>query len=885
MGSFDFEGRRIQIERGDTVASALYRAGVRTFTRSLKYHRRRGLYCLTGDCPNCILNVDGEPGIRACTADAGDGQRVRRESGWPSAEMDLLAVADHAHALMPVGFYYKTFVRPRFAWPIAERLIRRATGVGRLPVGRPPALAATTSMRTDVLVIGGGVAGLAAAMEASERGDAVIVCDEGRLGETIPPGPVLDRLRRLAGDLERRSVAILERHTALGIYEGPLVPLVGDGTLLRVDPGRIIVATGAVESHQVFPGNDLPGVWLGRGAVRLAAVHRVRPGSRAVVAAHTAEGVDHMRALADAGVEVVAAVVPDELAGGVPDHVATIIRGGRVTGADGTRHVRAVRVEEGGGRERRIECDALVLSLGFAPRDGLLRMGQDLPVSGAGEVVLPGFSLEEAVRSGRLAGGGSGSDGGPPTPPVASGERDGRPGEMGRAGIVCLCEDVGVADLERAWGEGWRSSEILKRYTTATMGPCQGAMCGRHLARFAGERSDSPPAAARTTARPPVRPVRLEDLAGGVHEVIEKRTSLHQVHVDLDAHLDWSGSWKRPYNYGDPADEYRAVRERVGLMDVGTLGKFLVAGPDASALVDRVYPCRIRDLPPGRSRYMLALDEAGYVMDDGLVCALEGGRYYVTSTSGGAGAMEAWLRNWADLWNLRAHVVDQTAMLGAILVAGPRARELLSRLTADAVDREAFPYMGHREISVAGIDCRALRVGFVGELAFELHHARSHGAALWAALMAAGADLGIRPHGLDALDVLRLEKGHIFLGQDSLPDDHPGKLGLGFAVEMDKPFFIGRLALERMGERPLERKLVGLSFDGRPQRGAPLSVGDRVVGRVTSCAESGVLRRPIGLGWIRAVDGTFPSELRCGAGTARVTPTPFYDPEGDRLRA
>ncbi len=247
--------------------------------------------------------------------------------------------------------------------------------------------------------------------------------------------------------------------------------------------------------------------------------------------------------------------------------------------------------------------------------------------------------------------------------------------------------------------------------------------------------------------------------------------------------------------------------------------------------------------------------------------------------------MEAWLRNWVDLWKLRVHVVDQTAMLGAILVAGPRSRELLSRLTADAVDREAFPYMGHRELLVAGVECRALRVGFVGELAFELHHARSNGAALWNAIMAAGADLGIRPHGLDALDVLRLEKGHIFLGQDTLPDDHPGKLGLGFAVDTDKPFFLGRLALKRMSERPPERKLVGLSFEGRPQRGAPLSVDGRVVGRVTSCAESPVLGGAIGLGWIRAIDGSFPSVLRCGATTAGVAPTPFYDPEGERLRA
>ncbi len=703
MGSIDFEGRKVPFEQGDSLASALYRSGVRTFTRSLKYHRRRGLYCMTGDCPNCLITVDGEPGFRACTTEACEGQKVKRASGRPSADFDLLAVTDRAHKLMPVGFYYKTFIRPRWAWGFAEKIIRRATGIGRLPVGRAPKKKEARHVHPDVLVIGGGAAGLSAAAAAAERGESVVLCDEGHLGEKVAPGATLDRIHSLAANLRDVSNAtILERHAAVGIYEGPLVPLIGDDALVQVHPGRIVVATGAIETHAVFRGNDLPGVWLGRGAARMAGVHGVKPGSLAVVATDTAEGLEHMRTLVGRGVDVAAVVVSEALADSVRDDVPVVVRGGKIVAAEGRKHVQAVVVETG-RNEQRIGCDALVVSLGFSPRDALLRMGTDLPVSGAGDVVAPGCTLEEAVESGTRAGNGETAEPAEP-PPVA----------MGMAGYVCLCEDVGVTDLEQAWREGWQSSEILKRYTTATMGPCQGAMCGRHLAAFVSAHGVAAQAGARTTARPPARTFRLEDLAAGVHEIVEKRTALHDRHISLGAKLDWSGSWKRPFRYGDPAEEYRAVRERVSLMDVGTLGKFLVAGRDATALVDRVFPCKVENLVPGRSRYMLALDEAGYVKDDGLICALEGGRFYITSTSGGADRMEAWLRNWADRWDLHVHLVNQTPMLGAINVAGPRARELLAGLTHDPIDREALPYPGHREITVAGVACRVIRVGFVG---------------------------------------------------------------------------------------------------------------------------------------------------------------------------
>jgi sarcosine oxidase subunit alpha len=594
-----------------------------------------------------------------------------------------------------------------------------------------------------------------------------------------------------------------------------------------------------------------------------------------VVVAATPEGVGHVALLRSAGTDVTVAIVPEELAGQVPDGVE-VLRGGQIVGAHGSRQVAGVTVDVGGAR-RRLDCDVLVASIGYAPRDGLLRMVGDESVVGAGDVVWPGCTVEDAVLSGARAGAGD------PVPARRDAEQS-----LGHGGVVCPCEDVALRDLERAWGEGWRSSEILKRYTTATMGPCQGALCGRHLARFVSDHSGeaaSGEAAARTTSRPPVRPVRLEDLAGGVHEVVEKRTALHARHVASGARIGRSGSWMRPFTYGDLDEEYRAVRERVSLMDVGTLGKFLIGGADAVELVDRVFPCRVRDLVPGRSRYLLALDEAGYVFDDGMLCALPGGRFYLTSTSGGADGMEAWLRNWADRYGLRTHVVNQTAMLGAINVAGPRARELLERLTDHAIGPEAIGYPGHGELVVAGVACRALRVGFVGELSFELHHPRSRGVELWDALLRAGRNLGIRPHGLDALDILRSEKGHVYIGQDTLPDDHPRKLGFGFAVAMDKGPFIGRMALERMDGFPLERKLVGLEFEGTPQRGMPLRAGDRVVGRVTSCVRSPALERTIGLGWLRQVDGEFPSSLRAGDAVATVVPTPFYDPEGARVRA
>jgi sarcosine oxidase subunit alpha len=394
------------------------------------------------------------------------------------------------------------------------------------------------------------------------------------------------------------------------------------------------------------------------------------------------------------------------------------------------------------------------------------------------------------------------------------------------------------------------------------------------------------PGAGPTTARPPVRGITLEQVAAGEGEPIEHHTALHERHLELGAIMEPAGIWQRPERYGAVLDEYEAVRNAVSVMDVGTLGKFLLAGPDASEVVDRLYPCHVRDLQPGRFRYALCLGEHGYVVDDGLVCALEDGRWYLTFTSSGGATVEASVRDWIETWELEAHLVNLTVTWGAINVAGPRARDLLARLCDDPIDGDSFPYLRHRELTVAGVPCRAIRLGFVGELSYELHHRSSDSVRLWDALLEAGQELGIRPHGLEALRLLRLEKGHVIVGQDTDFDSTPEKLNMPWAVKLEKPTFVGRAALKRLEGVEPERKLVALRFEGEPPpEGAALTASGRYVGHLTSARRSPVLGHGVALGWTVRVDGAFPERFESVGAVGTVVSHAFYDPEGARLRA
>jgi sarcosine oxidase subunit alpha len=931
--SFSFDGKEVSGLEGDTIGSALFAAGRRTFSRSFKYHRRRGLMCCAGQCPNCLVAVDGAPGVRACTEPLREGMKVEHMNASPSLEFDVMRATDLVGGpFTPPGFYYKTFIRPRRFWPLYEKVLRRAAGLGRIARSQPEREWQTEYRRrhADVLVIGGGAAGLSAATAAADAGADVVLCDEG----PEPGGRLLaegghEHARELAGRAREAGVELLTSAPALGAFDG-LVPIWQGATLHQVRAARVIYATGSVEQPLLFPGNDLPGVMLSGGARRLAALYAVSPGTRAVVAAVCDRGLEAAVALHDAGVEL-AAVADLRSNGGTPALNELMRRGVRplrgmtVLEARGSGQLQGAVVgkpgAEDGEGEHAFGCDLLVVSGGSAPATSLLtqaggrtgydkRLGQfvlrELPdeVFAAGEVAGAG-ELDDAERSGASAGHAAArtlgfgdatdSDGHGPfvsqpadvavPPPVTSR----RPGKC----FACLCEDVTAKDIHISVKEGYDSIELSKRYTTTTMGPCQGRMCQLPAVRLmAQETGQSLEQVGTTTARPPWHAVPLGALAGRPFEPA-KRSAIHGRHRELGANVLWAGDWRRAYDYGDAPAEALAVHEAAGLIDVSTLGKLIVRGSDAGDFLDRLYPNRFSNLKPGRIRYGVIASDAGRIMDDGTVCRLDDDSFYVTTTSSGAGAVYEWFSWWLADWQLDVHLTDVTQGLSAINLAGPRAREIMGELTELDCSAEAFTYLDGKQANVAGVPCLILRIGFVGEVGYEIHYPSAHGEHLWDALMEAGRKHGLRPFGLEPQRLLRLQKLHILIGQDTDSESTPFGAAMPWIVKLDKDQdFIGKWALERAEGEELETALVGfkLSNGHVPTEGAVvLPDGDGPVGQVTSARFSPQLGGVIGMAWVPAAlakDGARVTISDEGKRLeAEVVTKPFYDPDGEVLRS
>jgi sarcosine oxidase subunit alpha len=448
------------------------------------------------------------------------------------------------------------------------------------------------------------------------------------------------------------------------------------------------------------------------------------------------------------------------------------------------------------------------------------------------------------------------------------------------AGIVCPCAGVSVEDLASVHSRGFQELELVKRATLAGTGPCQGSACVPHIRAFLAAQGGvlQPP----FTARPVTRQLTIGEVAAGAHHAPTPRTALDAEHRAMGATMERLGGWWRPWHYGDTAAEYAAVRQRVSICDVSTLGKFEVSGPGAVALLEHLYPVRIATLAPGRSRYVFLLDERGYVIDDGMVCRESETRFTLTFTSGGATFAEMWVRDWAESLGLDVRIMNRTFSVGAINVTGPLAPELLAR--AGITQPPAF--LHHLHAGVAGVPCHIVRLSFTGEISFELHHAAADSVRLWGQLLTLGAGLGVRPHGLEALLKLRLEKGHLLVGQDTDFDSSLRRLGCEWAVQLDKPAFVGRQAVIRTNRLPLDRQLCGLEMDGAaPDEGATIWNGAELAGVVTSSTWSPTLGRSLMLGWVRLRDGALPGEVVINGHPARRVATPFYDPEGRRARA
>jgi sarcosine oxidase subunit alpha len=842
--TFSFRGVPVTAFAGDTLGSALFASGQRVFSRSFKYHRPRGLVCCSGGCPNCMMTVDGAPNVRVCVEPARDGAVVESQNVLCSLEHDLLSVVDRVgRPFTPVGFYYRTMIRPRRLWPYYEKFLRNVAGLGRIDKhGRRAARFDAEHLLVDVLVIGGGRSGLQAARQAAARGERVLLVDEN------PPREQPDGFELIAPA------------RAIGIYEGGLVPVDAGSVLLRVRANRIVVATGAIEQPLLFPGNDLVGVMLPDGVRRLIGDFALKPGERAVVLAADERGLEVVEDLRRAGVEV--AEVFDLRARAVQAIEAKSRRG----------RLRQVMVDRAA-----IDCDLLVASAGPQPAYSLLaQAGATIAYDSSRGIFVP-TELPAGVEAvGRVSG-----QLGDVARPRASYAGTGR-----EPCFVCICEDVAEKDLKRALAEGFDSIELAKRYTTVTMGPCQGRLCHLPSIRlYAREQETDEAAIGTTTARPPWAPVKLGLLAGRGHEPA-KRTSIHHRHKEAGATMMWTGAWRRPHSYGDAQAEAGNVHEAVGVIDVSTLGKLLVLGRDAAVFLERLYPNRFGDLKTGRVRYGVLSTDAGRIIDDGTIARLGDDRFYVTTTSTGSEGVLEWFEWWNAVWRMDVEVVNLTGALAAVNVAGPGARELLARLTSTDVSSEAFAYLDAQQAHVAGVPCLLLRIGFVGELGYELHFPSLYGEYLWDTLLERGA----KPFGLEAQRILRLEKQHIIVGQDTDSESNALGANMPWIVKFDKDDFVGKWALEHARERGNREQLVGFEMaDGTvPLEGGQVVRDGRPAGRVTSARWSAQLNKAIGLAWLppELADEDSEFEIRVDGRLerARVRLRPFFDPDGERLR-
>jgi sarcosine oxidase subunit alpha len=936
---FRFEGREYQGFAGDTVASALLANGVRVLGRSFKYHRPRGVLSAANHDMNAVMQSGGTPNVRADATPLVACMDLTAVNTFGGIDRDQGRFLGLMARFLPVGFYYKAFHTKRL-FPLWEKLFRTMTGLGKVGFATPHLRTAKRFGFCDVLVIGAGPSGMAAALAAAEQGADVVLVDEnarpgGSAGyQAGDDAAFAARTAQLAAGVNNHPrIRIVADTYAAGYYTDHWVPLVERDRVTKMRALAVVVATGAFEQPAVFRYNDLPGVMLASAAQRLIHCWSVKPAQRIVLLAANA---DAYRAVADflaAGIEILAVV---DLRQSVPAEQATTLAAAKIPlhaghciiealpSASGNA-VAGVRIAplESDRSAGEIDCDGIFVSVGWAPAAPLLyqagtrmrydeRVQQFVPESlpagvfacgRVNGVHAPASRLLDGERAGSAAAAHCGLGSAKPVAVPAETTSPTHPWPIvahpkGK-NFIDFDEDLQLADLENAIQEGFDNIELMKRYSTVGMGPSQGKHSNMNALRVLARCTGSTPGeVGTTTARPFYHPVPMSHLAGRGFSP-ERRTPQHARHSAAGAVWMSAGVWQRPEYYAVAGlsrteciqAETLAVRRDVGLIDVGTLGKLEIRGPQAAEFLERIYISKYANLKVGMTRYAVMCDESGVIIDDGVVARLGDQHFYFTTTTSGAALIYRELSRWNTLWKMDCGIVNLTGAMTAMNLAGPKAKAALTGLTD--VDL-GMPYLAVREGTVAGVFARLMRVGFVGEWGIEIHVAAEHGAVVWDALLAAGQAHGIRPFGVEAQRLLRLEKGHIIIGQDTDGLTTPGEAALDWSVKLDKPFFVGQRSLQAIARKPRHQQLIGFAlsadYTGTPPKECHLVIeGGEIAGRVTSIAWSPTLSRHIGLAYVRpamASEGRAFS-IRLSGGelvTAHVAKTPFHDPDNLRQK-
>lgn len=942
---FHFEGETVEGFAGDTVSSALWASGRKLLGRSFKYHRPRGPMSFANHDVNALFEGDGDTHIRGDVTLVRAGLSLRATNTCGGLAKDTCRWLGLLAGMLPVGFYYKAFHTPRRLFPYWESIIRRAAGLGRVDLQWRRRITPKRYEHADVLVVGAGPAGLQAAAHAAQAGLRVILVDENpHIGGSLDYQWVGDdtaadlREALKAQVTQHPSIAVKTATVAAGYYSDHWLPLAGPQGIAKTRVKAVIVASGLLEQPAVFRNNDLPGVMLMSAAQRLIARYAVRPGQRAVLLVVNEEGYRGAFDLLDAGMEIAAIADPGdpatrgEWSRRAGERGLRILPGYAVYEARGRKALEAVLLAPADSEGRcdlsaaeTVACDSLIVSVGWAPAAHLLyQAGGSLAYDDVLEQFVPQSLPAGIYAAGRVNGVfdlAAQCRDGVRAAEAACAFLRGQPEAVDTAGLrartphssawpvvphprgmnfVDFDEDLQLKDLLDAAQEGFDNIELLKRFSTVGMGPSQGKHANmnaiRVLAKVLGRGIDE---TGSTTARPFYHPQRLDDLAGRRLRV--RRTSaLHDEHASAGAVFMEAGAWLRPEFYGAAAQrelrvgqEVQAVRKAVGLIDVSTLGKIDVLGPDAARLLDAAYTMRMTTLKEGMTRYALMVDESGVIIDEGIAGCLDARRCYVTTTTSHADSTYRLLSRCVAEWGLDVRLVNRTGQSAAMNLAGPYSRDLLQGMTDIDLDEAAFPYLGIREGRIGDIPARLMRVGFVGELGYEIHVPYDRAAELWQRLMQAGVIYGIQPFGVEAQRRLRLEKGHIIVGQDTDGLTTPFEAAMPWSVHLAKPFFIGRQSLEILKTRT-KRTLVGfrlpVGLSSPPVLESHLVIEDgEIRGRVTSVAYSPTLGRVIGMAMVdKAVaERRAPLAIRTTSGAfveAQQTTLPFYDPDNLRQK-
>ena len=982
--AFMFDGKRCRGYAGDSLAAALLANGVHLVGRSYKYHRPRGILSAGAEEPNALVAVQrgggrDTPNLRATQVELYEGLAAVSQNRWPSLAFDVGAVNDLLSPLLASGFYYKTFMGPRWlgsnwAWQrIYEPIIRNAAGLGKAPPTADPDRYASRFAHCDVLIVGAGPAGLAAALAAAESGARVILCDEqAEFGGALlaEPAARIDgeaawdwieaTLARLANN---ERVKLLRRTQAFGYFAQNFVALAErvtdhlpdpDGRLPRerlwqVRAKQVVLATGAIERPLVFPGNDRPGIVLADAARTYVNRYGVKPGTRAVVLTATDTAYDAAIDLHKAGVEI--ALIADLRArpeGAAVDaaraHGLLIEPATTLLGSSGRLRVSGVRTgklrsagDVAGGET--VRCDVVLMSGGWTPSVHLFSQSRGTVAwDEASQYFVPGKSAQNERSAGACRGvfgfGKALADGfaaGGSAAEAAIGRRAPRrsfqvvgaeksfqgiagecPASTSAAAFVDFQHDVTAKDLKLAAREGFRSIEHVKRYTTTGMATDQGKTSNLNaLAIVAKEIGKPIPTVGLTTFRQPYTPVTFGTIAGYSRgELFDpvRRTPINSWAQQHGAVFEDVGLWKRARHFPQRGEdmhaavarECRSVRTSVGIFDASTLGKIEVVGPDAAQFLERMYVNAWKSLAVGRCRYGILLNEAGFIVDDGVVGRIAPDTFHVTTTTGGAASTLHMLEDYlqTEFADFKVWLTSTTDQWAVIAVQGPRARDVLAPLVEDIdLGASAFPHMAVRSGRICGIETRLFRVSFTGEIGFEVNVAADYGRAVWEAIWQEARRFDAAAYGTEAMHVLRAEKGYIIVGQDTDGTATPDDAGLAWAVGKEKADFVGKRSLSRPDMRKAGRKqLVGLRIlacthqleeGAQVIERADMPTGSAALGHVTSSYRSDALGHPIALAMV--ADGRKRTGQRLyiampsGSVAVEVVSPIFYDAKGERL--